>query len=258
MSKSARRAVTFIEVMFVVVIIGIVLAVAVPNMAGSRDSAALKGTVRDLVSGGLLARQMAVTTGEQTFLVFRPKDRTWRMEFFDASKEEDRRWQDRRERTSDERDRPLERKVEFSKFQNDAGALEVREEIKLAFYPNGTCSGMAVQVKSDRGAGIVVDFDRATGRPEVYNGEPKSLATKLKEQGIDPTEFGLIDDTALVDAGSKAGEGFKKIAGWTEEERVGAYKDAVDKMLSRSRKQYDIQQAGGAAAFYAEAQKWGK
>jgi Tfp pilus assembly protein FimT len=241
----------------VVVIIGIVLAVAIPNMAGTRDSAAIRGTTRDLVSGGLLARQMAVTTGETTYLVFRPKDGIWRIELFDMEREQETRWQDRRTRSHDERDRPLERKVAFSKFQNDAGEIPAAEEVRLAFHPNGSSSGLAIQVQGARGAPVVVDFDRATGRPEVYGGEPKTLATKLREQGIDPSEFGLVDDSMLAAATSTAGEGFRRTAGWNEEERVQHYKDVVERMLARSRKQYDIEQAGGAAAFYAEAQRWG-
>lgn len=256
-SAPNRRAMTFIEIMFVVVIIGIVVAVAIPNMAGTRDSAALKSTVRDIVAGGLLARQTAVTSGEDTFLVFRPKENTWRMEFFDASKEEDRRWQDRRERTHDERDRPLERKVSFAAFHTDAGKLEPMEEVRLAFHPNGACTGMAIQVQGNRGNPVVIDFERATGRPEVYPGEPKSLSVKLKEQGIDPAEFGLPDESLVASGGSTAGEGFKKTAGWTETERVNAYKDAVDRMLARSRKSFEIQQAGGPDAYYTEASKWG-
>jgi prepilin-type N-terminal cleavage/methylation domain-containing protein len=256
--KRLRRAVTFIEMMFVITIIGVLLAVALPNMTGSRDGAALRSASRDLLAAGLLARQQAIVSGEPTFLVLYPKENQWRIEFFDEAAEQDRRWQDRRTRSSDERVRDLPTRIGFGKFRNDLGEITPEREVRLTFFPNGTSSGLAMQVQDRRGSTLVVDFDRGTGRPEVYAGEPKTFVAKLREQGFDPAEFGLFDDSAIDPAQARLGEGFKRVAGWNEEERVSAYKDAVERMLERSRRRHDIQEAGGPAAYYTEAARWGR
>jgi hypothetical protein len=103
-----------------------------------------------------------------------------------------------------------------------------------------------------------VDFEQATGRPEIYQGEPKSMAQKLKEQGIDPTKYGL-QDNALADApGTRPGEGFYRASGMNEDERVKFYQDAAERMIQRSRnKYYSSATEGGIGAYYSEAARWG-
>jgi prepilin-type N-terminal cleavage/methylation domain-containing protein len=253
-----RRGITFIEILFVLTILGILLAIAIPTMAGTRDSAALKTAARDFVSAGQWARQVAISSGEQTFLIIYPKEDQWRLAFFDERIEDQQNWKERREPGPDELHRPLQPRISVTALRNDAGAVELGEEVRVAFYPNGASSGLAIQLENRRGAQITVDFDRGSGRPEVYSGPPKSFAAKLKENGFDPSEFGLVDDTVAAADVAKPGEGFSRVAGWTEEERVSQYKDAVTRMLERSRKQHEINEAGGAGAYYSEARQWRK
>lgn len=254
--NGVRRGVTFLEIMVVVVIFGILFAIALPNMSGPRERTALRGAARSLASGGLLARQMAITTGERTYLLFDIKNNQWRIAYMTEEQEQAQRLRDDLGRTQDERDVILPTRVSFKNVKSGAGEDITEETASITFYPNGSSSGLAVELANTRGRSLTIDFERSTARPEVYEGEPKSMAQKLRDKGLNPEDFGLEDDTVFAAAGSED-SGFSRTAGWDEEERVSAYKDAVERMLERSRQRYDMNQAGGPQAYYSEAQQWG-
>lgn len=254
-----QRGVTFLEIMIVIVILGILAAVVLPNMAGPREKMALQTSARDIASAGLLARQMAIVTGREATLEFNPEEGGWTVRY--TVLEDERR--SRRSRSSgDERVEELEtfrslpERVRYSKFRADEIEFEPKDPQVLTFYPSGSSSGMAIQVINRRDKTLTIDFDTSTGRPEVYAGEPKTLAQKLREMGLDPKQFGLEDGVA--DAGkNRPGEGFFLSAGWTAEERVDYYRDAAERMLERSRVRTQIAEEG-PGAYYSEASRWGR
>lgn len=252
-----RRGVTFLEIMVVVVIMGILVAVALPSMRGPAERTALRTSARDFVAAGLSARQTAIVERHNTFLLLHPKDRTWRIHLTPPM-EKRYTWakQEREPTLADEILRSLPQYIDFKQVRHGDEKLELGEdEIELTFYPNGSCSGMAIEVGNTRNRSLTVEFDEATGRPEVYAGEPKTMAAKLREQGIDPAAYGLQED-AVAAKGTDAGSGFKRTAGMNEDERVKYYEDAVQRMISRSRNKYESDKNGAGAA-YAGAAAWG-
>lgn len=58
-----RRAFTFIEIMFVVVIIGVLLAVAVPKLTGQSQKAKVKATQLGIRNVGLALKQYEIGVG---------------------------------------------------------------------------------------------------------------------------------------------------------------------------------------------------
>jgi hypothetical protein len=60
---------------------------------------------------------------------------------------------------------------------------------QITFFPNGSATEGIIQLTSDRGRKITIEITRATGRVEVYQGEPRDFAQKLKDLGVEPSTF---------------------------------------------------------------------
>lgn len=258
LNRRSTRGMTFIEIMIVIVILGILAAVVLPNMAGPREKMALQSAARDIASAGLVARQMAIVTGREASLEFIPEENAWVVRH--TLLEEDRRSRRNRRNAEDkveeqETFRELPERVSYVKFRAEEIEYEPVDPLVLTFYPSGSSSGMAIQVKNTRDKTLTVDFDAGTGRPEVYAGEPKTLAQKLREMGLDPAKYGLEEGLA-GEEGRKPGEGFFLSAGWSSEERADYYEDAAQRMLERSRVRTKIAEEG-PGAYYSEAGRWG-
>ncbi len=265
-----RSGFTFLEIMVVIVLLGIMIAVVLPNMSGPRQKMAIQSTARDIASAGLLARQRAIVQTSETYLVFFPEEEGggWQMVVSQIDDRERRRLgrnalpyeREDDELSVEERERELPKMVSYGIIRNDTEELDktVEEDMFITFYPNGSCSGLAIQFLNERGDKMVVDFDRSTGRPSAYEGQPKSFAKKLREMGLNPADYGYSDDgfDDPFDKGSEAGAGFYTSAGWNEEERVDYYKDAVERMLEKGRMRSAVAREG-QGAYYREANRWG-
>jgi prepilin-type N-terminal cleavage/methylation domain-containing protein len=260
-SNRHQHAMTFLEIMVVIVILGVMLAVVLPNMAGPRSKAALRSSVKDIAAAGLLARQRAITQGEKTYLILYPEEKEWRIDVTPIT-ESDTHSRRRLKRaneaqSSDEQPRKLPKVVGFTlvRIMDEIQELQ-EEEYRLVFYPNGSCSGLAVQLTNNREKSLTVDFEEGSGIPEIYSGEPKSFAMKLKEKGLNPADYGLEDPDSVFGKSGKAGEGFYLSAGWNEEERVNYYEDAVSRMLNKAQTKKRIEE-DGIGVYYSEAGQWG-
>ncbi|MEO8377544.1 MAG: prepilin-type N-terminal cleavage/methylation domain-containing protein [Candidatus Sumerlaeota bacterium] len=256
------RGFTFLELMVVVAIVAVLAVFIVPNMAGTRDKTALRTAARQLSAGGMLARQLAVSYGEETELIINKETNKWQLKLTpELQDKRERRRSGRRDNeplTEDELEKALPQHITFNTVKINSGSEELTGEVILAFYPNGACSGLTLEVMNTHEKSMTVDFDRATGRPDVYTGPPKSLAARMKEQGLDPTTYGIPDDAPDVSLeGDAPGAGFSQTAGMNSDERVNEYKDAVQRMLDRSKNRYDVVKSGNAADVYAGQNSWG-
>ena len=263
-TRAASTGFTFLELMVVIAILAILVVFMIPNMSGTRDKAALHTAARQMTSAGMLARQLAIAYGEETELILHKDTGKWQLRLTPELK-------DKRERrrlssgsrrtdeplTEDEQENSLPPRVTFNQLKVNQGDDDASGEVRLAFYPNGACSGLTIELKNNRDKSITVDFERPTGRPDVYTGPPKSIAARMKEQGLDPATYGIPDDAPDVELNADApGAGFSRTAGQSSDERVEQYKDAVQRMLDRSKNRYEVVKSGNAAEVYAGQNAW--
>lgn len=281
--RHRRRGVTFLEIMVVIVILGILAAVALPNMTGTRSRAALRTAARSITSAGLQARQAAIAYGKETELIIDMETGTWMILLL--PEEEDGRVNRGRRRapvrssvrteremvpgyTSEEQIRELPQRVSFGKVTtwsddddarpatNRRRGIATSDLKRLTFFPNGSSTGMAIELTNDRDRSLTVDFDRSSGRPEIYEGPPKTVAQKLRDMGLNPEDYGIFDERDLAAAnGRRPGEGFTRI-GWSEEERIGHYESVAERLMRRAQRRH-TEETDGPAAAYMEAQRWG-
>lgn len=266
MERGARRGLTFLEIMVVIVILGVLLAVALPSMSGPRDRAALRSAARDFVTAGRLARHMAIVRGHETRLIIEfPEDEeerlTWRIDLLEPPEDDDlSRSEERernRERLSEEEPRELHPQVRIASLRTREGELDLDEERhELRFFPNGNSTGLAIHLVNSRETEMTVDFEEMAGRVEVYGGKPKSFAAKLRERGLDPAQFGLPDDSDFASAEEGDSGRFYQAAGMSREERVDYYRDAAERIAERARARTRAQ-IEGPGAYYSEAARWG-
>jgi prepilin-type N-terminal cleavage/methylation domain-containing protein len=280
---AGRRGLTFLEVTVVIVLLGIMMALAIPNMRGPREKIALRAAAREIAAAGLLARQSALTTGTTAELIIDRANNQWqivmaappepetrderRRESGDRRRRED---ADRRRlreltpgETSDERIRSLPQLIRFgevtegrvTKDETRRASSTERGLLRVTFHATGTSSGMAIQLVNSRDRSLTVDFDRVSGRPEVYEGKPKTVADRLREKGLDPVAYGIREegDGPLLER--IPGEGFTRI-GWSEAERVSHYQSVAERLLQRAQVRHTEQNQGAAVA-YNEAARWG-
>jgi prepilin-type N-terminal cleavage/methylation domain-containing protein len=260
--RQNNRGVTFLEIMVVLVILGIMMALVLPNLSGPRAKMALKTGAKELAAAGIYARQRAIVSGQETYLIITPPEDeegfTWRIHTSPPDEDEDyERWlRDLEPQTSEEQPRELPERVDFDRIEVEYEEMDLDDEQRLVFYPNGTCSGMAIQLKNNRDRSLTIDFERASAMPSVYTGEPKSLAQKLRDSGLNPADYGIYDDSIATTSRSTPGEGYYLSAGMTEEERVDYYKGIADRIAEKSQTQYRVKQEG-PGVYYSEASRWG-
>lgn len=76
------RGFTLVELTVVVILIGVMLSVVLPEMRGTYEDALLRKTARTLVSACSLAHSQAITTGRQARLHLDAKKGAYRIETF--------------------------------------------------------------------------------------------------------------------------------------------------------------------------------
>lgn len=259
MSIHGRRGVTFLELMVVMMILGIMLAIVIPNLSGPRAKMALRTASRDMAAAGMLARHKAITQGEQTYFIVNGDDGTWRIHY-SLPDERASSWRRRKEQfepqTSEEQPRNLPETVSYKRIDVDHEEVPLEDEYRMIFYPNGTCSGMAIQIVNSRDKTLTIDFEAQSGLPAVYQGKPKTFAEKLRESGLDPAKYGITEDGIAGAGGSRPGEGFYLSAGMSKEERINYYADISERIKAQAERQYRVKQ-DGVGVYYSEAARWG-
>lgn len=236
-----RRAFTFLEVMIVLVIVGIVAAVIAPSMRGPIESTALRSSAREVAAAAGLARQRAITENDRVSLRFDIEKRTWRIA--SAADEEDDRRSSRRDSaatSSEDQPRTFPRGVAVARYIVDGEEQPIdtrgEDEIEISFFPDGTTAGGAIELKNRRDRLFTVEIAEGTGRIRAYAGKWVSPD--------DAEAASTAKDTAPASRGLKT-------SARTESERVDAYKDVASRIFGQVRLQRDIQaeQEQGGSTF---------
>lgn len=242
----ATRGITFLEMMIVVVILGVLISVVGANLRGTGQRAALFGAARELVSACNVARQAAISTEREVYLRFDLESHRWRMRLNISPEEEDRRARYNHDAVYDlEMPRELPPKISFSKIEmNTVEDRSSRTKYpQVTFFPNGTATEGIIQLISDRGRAITIQITRATGRVEVYQGEPRDFAGKLKDLGVEPStfikEYAAAPDSTQGLHGSANDPNAERRAR-EQQERENYYQDVLSRIVEQRRRQQPV------------------
>lgn len=184
-----RRGMTLIEIMFVVVILGVTMAVALPNMTGVNRKNKLRAAAREIVALSKAARAEAVFGERTTELIL------------DLEKHEF--WIDLRRPTDEQKTgsrtggkgvnkKPtksmLEEKRALSRPQvqfADVMALDQNilkdKMVAIDFYPDGSASPTLFSLQNDRGQAITIEVLKATGQVEMTPGSVQEKQAAIEE-----------------------------------------------------------------------------
>jgi type II secretion system protein H len=152
----ACGAFTLIEIMVVVAIMGIILAAGVPSLYGFLHKAGLRKTTSDIVDTCQSARAMAILTGQQTEMVFHPREGTCEAAAAGGGYGT---W------------------AHSAKIENctiemlDVNLQECKEfdSVKVRFFPNGTCDEMTLVLRSNNNEWRKISLEITTALPTVVD-----------------------------------------------------------------------------------------
>ena len=128
---------TLIEITLVMVIAGLLFAIALPNMGALSDSLAYRGAVRDVISAAQSARRQSARTGKPVDLLIHPDHNTLEVSGSRSGQQQ------------------LPETVSLAV----TSAAEVSPEQGVAairFYPFGGSTGGDIEIQGPGGAGTLV------------------------------------------------------------------------------------------------------
>jgi len=151
------RAFTLIEIMVVVAIMGIILAAGIPSLYGFFHKSGIRKTLTDVQDTCRSARQKAIISGNSADLVIHPRDGT--MEVAGGVDKSYSGW-------------ATSAKIEGTKLQalkinNSHEDLSQADEVRVRFYPNGTCDEMIMIFMSDNNELKGISLEITTALPYV-------------------------------------------------------------------------------------------
>lgn len=196
-SKRHRASgMTLLEIMLTITLIAVLVAVVAPNFKGSAQRFGLEGGAREIASTLAIARQSAVSTQRQVHVVFDVNGDNYSIDL-NRDEDEDESIRKAREGAATdvllEQSRELPPKIAFMAVTSTAPLREIgrgKTVPSVTFYPNGCATQATILLQSERGKQMTVEVAAATGRVEVYAGEPRTFSQKLKGLGVDPASFG--------------------------------------------------------------------
>jgi len=179
-SKPWRGGFSLIELMVVLVIIGIMSAMILPEMTGTFEDLLLRSTARKLVDVCQLASSRAITLGQLHVVQLDPKTGKYVIQRPVRDREEGGGLVPVKDVPGSEGELDTRISVEIRKpgdlpRESESTASPVAEEESetpdksqgLAFYPDGTANRMEIRLRDRQGFGLVLSINPVTARLHI-------------------------------------------------------------------------------------------
>ncbi len=191
-----RRGMTMIEIMIVVVILGVMAMVAVPQMSGMNRKNKLRAAARQIVALTKAARAEAVFGERTTELVLDVKKQRYWLDL--RKPKEEKKTGTRTSAKKGTRDKNAKSMLEeVHELKDGITIKEVNAYdenilkdslIAVDFHPDGTASPTMLSLHNEQGQAITIQILRASGTAEVTPGtmEQKQAAIEATAQQAAP------------------------------------------------------------------------
>lgn len=201
--SGSGRGMTFIEIMIVIVIFGVLMALAVPSMSKMHNRNKFSAAAREMTNVLRYARQQAVLRHNTTEVLFWIEKNEYKLDMQPPDTVKKKSYSSRR-RSSD----PMEntRKVdpkhkrtiieEITSGDTDKRAFQSknRDAMRVRFYRNGSATPATILLRYDRKSKdetgknkflyMTVQVAGATGAVRVITGKPTDTEIEIPEWGV--------------------------------------------------------------------------
>lgn len=181
-----QRGFTFIEIMLVIMLLGVLAAVSLPRMGSTFHRAQVQAEARELVGVLRYARHTAILRGDGAEVRFDPERGEYELLLVDLDLEgmpgREYAPHARRYRTDEssvvvpDDVRGLHRLpdgVVFTLFQSSASPSRETKLPRVVYYPDGSASPARIAIKGNRSKELNVQIFRTTGMAMVKEGAAK-------------------------------------------------------------------------------------
>ncbi|HOR28258.1 MAG TPA: GspH/FimT family pseudopilin [Candidatus Sumerlaeota bacterium] len=179
-----RRGFTFFEIMLVIVIVGILTAVALPRMRGTYRRSQLTAAARELVGLMRYARNAAVLRELPVQIVFDLEEQRYQLIPLDENQERAEERTGRRRRRSEEGETRFTTdtdtggvrrltKARITALYTDAPPEEKTDLPRIIYYADGSATPATIVVQDGPDHALHVVIYRTTGMAKVEPGVPE-------------------------------------------------------------------------------------
>ena len=166
--KNDKSGFTLIELMVVIVLIGVVTAVILPEMQGTYEDALLRSTGRKIMSVSSLAASRAVATSGEQRLKFDLQNGRYELESVSRGKNKTEADQKRDLNEQGDLDKRIAIQIRDSN-ESDPKTDQIEEDRKstgdsIAFYADGTAESKDVLLRDRQGFTLALKMNPTTAR----------------------------------------------------------------------------------------------
>ena len=188
--RGSARGVTFLEIMVVLVVLGVLAAVTAPNFTGSHERNKLKAATRELALLAKYARQQAVLRNTRTEIYVDVQEHKYWLDLTPPDMPRRIRSSRRDRRGNMEADHFLDKRQGRIQFLSATSAADEELEpdvSRIQFHRNGSASAATVVIVDQKERQMTVEITGSTGGVRAYKGEPK-------ERDVEPPKIESVTD----------------------------------------------------------------